>query len=99
MNRTIIIVRDTRPHCYRVIRIDLDGGPTLTSWLKTEYASYEKAMELIRAGNRSSIDEAYEPAEHTVFRVLSSARNWCEYETLAYHNGKRWRFEGVGLVR
>jgi hypothetical protein len=66
----------------------------LTSWLRTEYADHNRALELVWQGHRSSIDEAYEPAEHMVFRVLASAKSWCEYETLAYHNGKRWRFEG-----
>jgi hypothetical protein len=97
MNRSIIVVRDTRSHCYRVIRVHWDGGPTLTSWLRTEYADHNRALELVWQGHRSSIDEAYEPAEHIVFRVLSSAKRWCEYgETLAYHNGKGWRFEGRG---
>lgn len=96
MNRTIIVVRDTRPHCYRTIRIHWGGGPGLTSWLRAEYTSHRQALELIWAGHRSSIDEAYEPAEHMVFRVLASARSWCEYETFAYHNGKGWRFEHRG---
>jgi hypothetical protein len=32
--------------------------------------------------------------EHEVFSTLKKAESWREHMTLAYYDGKRWKFKG-----
>jgi hypothetical protein len=94
MNRTVIIVKDRST--YRSIRIHWNYGQPLEDWLRSEHASWASALDLVWLGHRSTIEkphrEAYGLPEHREFTRLRDAKAWCEHITLAYHNGKRWRF-------
>jgi len=93
MNRSVVIVKSPKKREYAVIRIHWNYGQPLADWLVTEYGSWHEAYELICQGHRSTIEEAHQAPEHQVFRTLRNAKEWCEHLTLAYHDGKRWRFE------
>jgi hypothetical protein len=100
MNRTVIIVKDKS--VYRTIRLHWEDGQKVMDWLNKDYGTIEKALELVWRGHRSTIAESYAELGHQftstephleTFKTLRDAKAWCEYKTLAYHNGKRWRFE------
>jgi hypothetical protein len=101
MNRTVIIVKT--PHKkreYAAIRLHWNYGQAVEDWIRTEYGSWERAYyDLISLGHRSTIEKAHrEPGnlpEHQTFSRLRDAKAWCEHITLAYHDGKLWRFEHV----
>jgi len=92
MNRTIVVVK-AKPHQFRVIRVHWDEGRTIARWLTDQHPNHNSALALIDAGHRSDIATPYRYVcpEYEWFRTLSGARTWCEYNTLAYHNGKRWQ--------
>jgi hypothetical protein len=95
MNRTVIIVKDktrSRP-VYRAIRLHSEYGQPVEDWLNKDYGTTCKAGLLVWRGHRSTIAEPYPHREHEEFRTLRDAKAWCEYLTLAYHDGKRWCFE------
>jgi hypothetical protein len=69
--------------------------------LNKDYGTIEKAQVLIWRGHRSTIAESYVDLGHQftrrephleTFKTLRDAKAWCEYLTLAYHDGKRWKF-------
>lgn len=104
MNRSVIIVKDSgksRP-VYRTICLHWEYGQSVENWLKTHYGTVDRAEVLIWRGHRSTIAESYADLGHQfthsephlwTFKTLREAKAYCEYLTLAYHNGKRWRFE------
>lgn len=96
MNRTVIIVKT--PHGghrdkFSLIRLHWQHGPVVENWLNAACPHRQAAWNLIEAGHRSTIFEQYEGYERESFRTLREARAYCEYLTLAYYNGKCWRFE------
>lgn len=94
MNRTIVVVK-AKPHEYRLIRIHWNFGQPVADWLMTEYGTHALALNLIDAGHRSTIETPHRFVcpEYMTFRTLTSAKQWIEHLTFAYHNGKRWRIE------
>lgn len=103
MNRTVIIAKDfvkSRP-VYRTIRLHWEYGQPVEDWLNKDYGTSDRALLLIWRGHRSTISESHldlgrkfthkEPHLES-FKTLREAKAWCEYKTLAYHNGKRWTF-------
>jgi len=99
MNRAIVIVKNFHkaPEKFSVIRIHHNYGQPLEDWLRTEYGTWYKAYDLICQGHRSTIETPHrEPGnlpEHECFTRLRDAKSWCEYLSLAYHDGKKWKFE------
>ena len=103
MNRTVVIVKDSeksRP-VYRTIRLHWEYGQPVEDWLNKDYGTIERAQVLIWRGHRSSIAESYVDLGHQftskephleTFKTSREAKAWCEYLTLAYHNGNRWKF-------
>lgn len=95
MNRSVVIVKGPKRREYSVIRIHWNYGQPLVDWLRTEYNTWGKAYDLICQGHRSTIEELGQyPEEHEVFKTLKEAEAWCEHMTLAYYDGKRWKFKG-----
>ena len=95
MNRSVVIVKGPKRREYSVIRIHFEYGQSLVDWLRTEYNTWVKAYDLICQGHRSTIEELGPyPKEHEVFKTLKEAEAWCEHLTLAYYDGKRWKFKG-----
>jgi hypothetical protein len=98
MNRTVIIVKDPKPvsgYRYALITLHWQYGPSVEIWLQDTYPDWRLAWPLIEAGHRSTIEEPRRIIlpEHQNFRTLREAKAYCEYLTLAYYDGKRWRFE------
>ena len=94
MNRSVVIVKSPKRREYAVIRIHWNYGQPLVDWLKTEYKTWDRAYDLICQGHRSTIEESDMSLEHGVFKTLKEAEAWCEHLTLAYYDGKRWKFKG-----
>jgi hypothetical protein len=99
MNRTVIIVKNPyyrpRRYPYGLIRLHWQYGQEVEDWLRGTSPDWDSAWRLIQAGHRSSIEvvnsaswPGYNPCP-----TLRGARSCYEYLTLAYHNGKSWRFE------
>jgi hypothetical protein len=100
MNRTVVIVKNPhRRREYALITLHWNHGQPVEDWIRTEYGSWHRAYDLVCLGHRSTIEKAHrEPGnlpEHMTFTRLRDARAWCEHLTLAYHDGKRWKFEHV----
>jgi hypothetical protein len=100
MNRTVIIVKNPLRGCkekFSLITLHWQHGPLIENWLNASCPHLRAAWDLIEAGHRSTIFEQHrlvrEGAEHYAFRTLREAKAYCEYLTLAYYDGKRWRFE------
>jgi len=97
MNRTVVIVKTPhRRREYGLIRLHWNYGQPVEDWLRAEHSTWQQAYDLICLGHRSTIEEAHrEPnnlPEHECFSRLRDAKAWCEYKTLAYHDGKGWKF-------
>lgn len=105
MNRTIIIVKTDRAAFGRgtlpwaSICLHWHYGKEVEDWLRENYNSHRDACELIMKGHRTAIDESYGDMGHPVrwseHRTLRGAKANCEHLTLAWHNGKQWRFKHV----
>jgi hypothetical protein len=96
MNRSLIIYKE-KPGTFKSIRVHWDYGQKLENWVQNQ-----DIESLIKEGHRSNIDESYrellddwsedddiEPWKH---KTLKEAINSCEHLTLAYFNGKQWKF-------
>ena len=95
MNRSVVIVKyPTKKREYGLIRIHWNYGQTLVDWLREQYNTWDRAYDLICQGHRISIEELSQYHEHEVFKTLKEAEAWCEHSTLAYYDGKRWKFKG-----
>jgi hypothetical protein len=101
MNRTVIIVKDGRESpsrpVYRLVRLHWEYGEDVENWLQQEYPTPDLALGLILGGHRSTRSESYKDlghkAKYETYRTLKAAKADWEYITLAYHNGRKWRFE------
>ena len=95
MNRSVVIVKGPKRREYAVIRIHWSCGKPLVDCLREQYNTWGRAYALICQGHRSTIEELGPyPEEHGVFKTLKEAEAWCEHLTLAYYDGKRWKFKG-----
>lgn len=96
MNRALIIYKE-KPGTFKSICVHWDYGKPLENWVQKQ-----DIESLIKEGHRSTIEESYrellddwsedddiEPWNH---KTLKAAINNCEHLTLAYFNGKRWKF-------
>lgn len=105
MNRTIIIVKTDRAAFGRgtlpwaSIRLHWQHGKRVEDWLREDYSSYRDACDLIMQGHRNDIDNSFgsmgHPTEWWEHRTLREAKANFEHLTLAWHNGKQWRFKHV----
>lgn len=97
MNRTVIIVKAPyKRREYGLITLHWNYGQPVEDWLRSEHSTWQQAYDLICLGHRSTIEKAHrEPGnlpEHQTFSTLGAAEDWFEHITLAYHDGKRWKF-------
>lgn len=97
MNRTVVIVKNFhKAERFSVIRVHWNYGQPVEDWLRAEHSTWERAYDLVCLGHRSTIEKPHrEPnnlPEHQCFTRLRDAKAWCEYLTLAYHDGNRWKF-------
>lgn len=74
------------------IRIHCDQGEKVEQWLRDQPAPHD----VIWAGHRSTVLQPHrlptQCPEHWSFRTLRDAIAHCEHNTLAVHNGVRWKF-------
>ena len=98
MNRTIIVVQ-MKPKMFCSIRVHWNYGQQVEDWLNN--LNLSDIHRLIAVGHRATIEESYralpydhpsEDCDHWVHKTLREAKDNCEYKTLAYHNGKKWKF-------
>jgi DNA phosphorothioation-dependent restriction protein DptG len=96
MNRSLIVYKE-KPRTFWSIRIHWHYGEKVENWIQNR-----DIKSLIKEGHRSNIEESYrellndwyedddiEPWKH---KTLKEAINNCEHLTLAYFNGKQWKF-------
>jgi hypothetical protein len=96
MNRSLIVYKE-KPGTFWSIRIHWDYGKKVENWVQNQ-----DIKSLIKEGHRYDIEESYrellddwsedddiEPWKH---KTLKEAINRCEHLTLAYFNGKQWKF-------
>ena len=95
MNRTVIVVKDPGQKKFCLIRLHWQSGQIIEDWLTESCPDWDCAWFLISRGHRESISTRIvdQCPAHEFFRTLREARAYCEHRTLAYYNGKCWRFE------
>lgn len=99
MNRTVIIVKEPNRNRWALVSLHWQYGQEVEQWLSQTSPDWRSAWSLIEQGHRSTIAEsrvdlgADERPEYMTFRTLAEAKSSWEYYTIAWHNGKRWRFK------
>lgn len=94
MNRSLIIVQ-MKPKMFCSIRVHWNYGQELEDWLNN--LNLSEIHSLIGEGHRAMIAESYRSllrndCNHWTHKTLREAIYNCEHMTLAYHNGKKWKF-------
>ncbi len=100
MNRTVIIVKDPKPVAGRkfaLISLHWQYGQIIENWLTASCPHWSAAWDLIEQGHRATIFEQYrlpkDGTDHDSFKTLKEAKEAWEHYTLAYYDGKEWKFE------
>ena len=95
MNRTVIIVREPSRNRWALISLHWQYGQEIEQWLSQTYPDWRSACSLIEQGHRRTIAESSADSnpEYMSFKTLAEAKSSGEYYTIAWHNGKRWRFK------
>lgn len=98
MNRSLIVVK-IRPKMFCSIRLHWEYGQKIEDWLNS--LNLSEIHDLIAVGHRSTIKESYRAlpytlpdadCKHWTHKTLKEAVLNIEHKTLAYHNGKTWKF-------
>jgi hypothetical protein len=81
------------------IRVHWNYGQKIEDWLNN--LNLSEIHSLIGEGHRATIAESYrslpydhpeDDCKHWSHKTLREAINNCEHLTLAYYNGKQWKF-------